>query len=83
MKHHEKFTDMFSRSELDLIEKCSSLRAWNKQEEIYSIMVDTEGVSAEIYADDPSSQYVRIMCFQPNIGPITRGELLQLLRERR
>ena len=83
MQFHPKFTEMFSRSELDLIEQCATVRAWNKQDEIYSIMVDTEGVWAELYADDPSSQYVQIMCFQPESGPISREELLQRLRKSR
>ena len=81
MKFHPKFTDMFSRNELDLIEKFATVRAWSKEDEIYSLLVDADTVYAEVYADDPTSPYVRIMCFYPDGCRITRGELLLLLKQ--
>lgn len=67
MKFHKKLLAMFTRHELTHIIKKSAIHFTNKDGEIYGIILDTDNIYAELYADSTQNETALIMNFNEGL----------------
>ena len=79
MKVHKKFLVMFTDEEIQkIIEKAGGL-CINKEGEVHIIIIDSDTIWAELYADDKDCETAQIMNF--NEGPNSRERFLELFNK--
>lgn len=69
MSFHPKFAALFSDAQLSALLAAAAIVARNDDGEIYSILLDSDTVYAEIYADHAKADVALIMDFHR--GPLT------------
>lgn len=79
MQFHARFQAAFSAHQLAVIRDKAAAHAVNADGEVYTIIMSTDKVYAELYADDATSNTLSIMDFAT--GPISAARFWALLAQ--